>query len=214
MWNFCESFLWWIPTCVPKVFFKGAERGGEGWHMNLTWLSGHIEWTFIDSCLDLLTYWLCPHCPDSFEEKDNIGISASMHHPRDFGASPEQNEVAIEYNCLAALLLQFSNLILDTTIKLKESLRKWFLFSVFSLLPFRERYQTTLSPLRNLARSWNNFSLLCNCDSWIYIARRVSPLQSGFSPGKPLLPSPLLGDQDLDTSFKYTGWKILEISKI
>ena len=133
-------------TCVPKLVFKGTVRGGEGWHMNLTWLSGHIEWTFIDSCLDLLTYWLCPHCPDSFEEKDNIGISASMHHPRDFGASREQNEVAIEYNCLAALLLQFSNPILDTTIKLKESLRKWFLFSVFSLQPFRERYQTTLSP--------------------------------------------------------------------
>ena len=154
MWwnvNFLNvKFLWKFSVVdsnlCPESFLQRRRERGEGWHMNLTWLSGHIEWTFIDSCLDLLTYWLCPHCPDSFE--DNIGISASMHHPRDFGASPEQNEVAIEYNCLAALLLQmqFSNPILDTTIKLKEFLRKWFLFSVFSLLPFRERYQTTLSP--------------------------------------------------------------------
>ena len=155
MWwnvNFLNvKFLWKFSVVdsnlCPESFLQRRRERGRG----VTHESNLIVWTYRVNIYWLMSghYWHIG-CPDGFE-KDQVGqywTSASMHHPRDFGASPEQNEVAIEYNCLAALLLQmqFSNPILDSTIKLKEFLRKWFIFSVFSLLPFRERYQTTLSP--------------------------------------------------------------------
>ena len=102
--NFVKLKVFCGPELVSPKFSSKAhwegEGGGEGWHMNLTWLSGHIEWTFIDSCLDILTYWLVLVSRQLW--KGTILDFCLNAPPEGFRSQSEQNEAG---NCNGIQLL-------------------------------------------------------------------------------------------------------------
>ena len=88
------SVAWNLPhkSFLQRLPERWGGAWGEGWHMNLIWLSGHIEWTFIDSRLDIIDI-LAVQTALKRTKLDNIGLLPQCTSRGIFRAGSPRNEV-------------------------------------------------------------------------------------------------------------------------
>ena len=88
------SVAWNLPhkSFLQRLPERWGGAWGEGWHMNLIWLSGHIEWTFIDSRLDIIDI-LAVQTALKWAKLDNIGLLPQCTSRGIFRAGSRRNEV-------------------------------------------------------------------------------------------------------------------------